>query len=154
MDIICEGGVWQWRRGDCPVCAAPNTPIATPSGERPIASLGIGELVYSVDKGAIVAVPIVHAGHTNVRAHRVVRVELHDGRVLEISPGHPTADGRMFGDLRAGTLLDEQHEVASVRLVPYEYDATYDILPDSSTGTYFAAGALVGSTLWSGPLRR
>lgn len=145
--IVCQGGVWQWGRGYCPVCAAPDTPIATPSGERPIASLRVGDLVYSVNDGAIRAVPIILAAHTPVRAHRVVRVELDGGRVLEISPGHPTADGRTFADLVTGGLLDEQHEVVSARLVPYSYDATYDILPDSSTETYFAAGALIGSTL-------
>jgi hypothetical protein len=100
-----------------------------------------------VDDGAIQAVPVVLVGHTPVRAHRVVRVELEGGRVLEISPGHPTADGRTFGDLVTGGLLDEQHEVVSANLVPYAHEATYDILPDSSTGTYFAAGALIGSTL-------
>jgi hypothetical protein len=84
---------------------------------------------------------------TPVLAHRVVRVVLGGGRVLEISAGHPTADGRRFGALRSGSLLDEQHTVTSAEVVPYEHDATYDILPDSSTGTYFAAGALVGSTL-------
>jgi hypothetical protein len=40
-------------------------------------------------------------------------------------------------------------EVASIRVVPYGHDATYDILPDSDTGTYFAGGALIGSTLVS-----
>jgi hypothetical protein len=94
----------------------------------------------------------VLVGHAPVRAHRVVRVELEGGRVLEISPGHPTADGRTFGDLVTGGFLDEQHEVVSARLVPYGYDATYDILPDSSTGTYFAAGALIGSTLLVPPV--
>jgi hypothetical protein len=92
-------------------------------------------------------VPIVRAGHTRVQNHRVVRVELDSGAVLEISPGHPTADGRLFGDLVAGSRLDTTHEIVAARLVPYEHDATYDILPRSSTGTYFAAGALVGSTL-------
>jgi hypothetical protein len=145
--VVCQEGVWKWGQQYCPVCAAPDTPIATPSGERPIATLRVGDLVYSVNDGAIQAVPVVLVGHTPVRAHRVVRVELEGGRVLEISPGHPTADGRTFGDLVTGSLLDEQHEVVSARLVPYAYDATYDILPDSSTGTYFAAGALVGSTL-------
>ena len=145
--ITCKDGVWQWRAGSCPICAAPDTPIATPTGDRAIAALGIGDLVYSVDDGAIVAVPIVRAGRTPVRNHWVVRVELDSGAVLEISPGHPTADGRSFGDLTAGSRLDMEHEIVAARLVPYEHDATYDILPGSSTGTYFAAGALIGSTL-------
>jgi hypothetical protein len=108
--------------------------------------------VYSVDDGAIRAVPIVLVGHTTVRAHRVMRVELEGGSVLEISPGHPTADGRLFGDLVAGDFLDQRHEIVSAHLVPYTHEATYDILPGSSTGTYFAAGALIGSTLLVRPL--
>jgi hypothetical protein len=34
-----------------------------------------------------------------------------------------------------------------VKLVPYDGKATYDILPATSTGFYFAGGALIGSTL-------
>jgi hypothetical protein len=41
-----------------------------------------------------------------VSSHHVVRVHASDGRVLELSPGHPTADGRTFADLRVGTHLD------------------------------------------------
>jgi Hint domain len=148
LTIICTNGVWQWATGECPICAAPDTPIATPNGERPIASLRAGDLVYSVDHDAIVAVPLLKVGHTSVSQHRVVSVALQDGRVLQISPGHPTADGRTFADLLAGGQLDAEHSVLSAELVPYAYDATYDILPASSTGTYYAAGALIGSTLF------
>ncbi len=148
LTITCTGGLWQWGRGMCPICAAPDTPIATPDGEKPIASLQVGDLVYSEDHDAIVIVPLLAVGHTAVAHHRVVRVTLVDGRVLEISPGHPTADGRTFGDLRAGSTLDPEHGVRSAEVVPYSYDATFDILPASSTGTYYAAGALIGSTLF------
>src|ERR1700710_768890 len=51
--------------------------------------------VYSVDHDAIVVVPLLKVEHTRVARHRVVPATLADGRVLEISPGHPTADGRM-----------------------------------------------------------
>src|SRR5262249_18017295 len=45
----------------CPecVCASPDTPIATPQGNRPIAELAVGDLVYSVDRDAVVAVPVL-----------------------------------------------------------------------------------------------
>lgn len=148
--ITCESGTWEWLYpAYCPVCAAPNTPIATPDGDRAIASLRVGDLVYSVDRDAVVAVPLVRVHRTPVSKHHVVRVVLEDGAILEISPGHPTADGRRFDELRRGARLDDQHRVVSAVLVPYTHDATYDILPDSSTGTYFAAGALIGSTLRS-----
>jgi hypothetical protein len=129
------------------VCASPNTPIATPLGDREIASLRPGDLVYSVHDDAIVAVPILRVGHTRVFSHSVVRVTLSSGAVIEMSAGHPTGDGRKFGDLRPGSRLDDIYSVRSAEVVPYGHDATYDILPASSTGTYFAAGALVGSTI-------
>jgi len=103
--------------------------------------------VYSVDEGAILAVRIARVTRTPVLNHRVLRLVLEGGAVLEMSPGHPTADGRQLGSLLQGDELDEQHSVLSAKLVDYPYAHTYDILPDSSTGAYFAAGALVGSTL-------
>jgi hypothetical protein len=131
----------------CPICASPDTPIATPYGERAISSLKEGDWVYSVEGEAIVVVPISRTGSTPVFDHQVMRLVLDDGSVLSISPGHPTADGRLFSDLAAGTTLDARHKVVEVQLVPYEHDRTYDILPASSSGAYFAAGALIGSTL-------
>ena len=140
--------------GTCPAgcaplctCASPDTMIATPNGERPIADLAAGDLVYSAERGALVAVPLAAVHRTWVGGdHRMVRVALETGRVLEISPGHPTADGRFFSDLRAGELLDGAR-VVSVELVPYGHDYTYDVLPASETATYVAGGVLIGSTL-------
>lgn len=140
--------------GSCPagcaplcVCASPDTMIATPSGERAIADLVAGDLVYSARDGALVTVPLVAVHRTWVGGdHRIVRVVLDTGRVLEISPGHPTADGRFFADLRVGDLVDGAR-VVSVDLVPYAHDYTYDVLPDSETATYVAGGVLIGSTL-------
>jgi hypothetical protein len=128
------------------ICAAPDTPIATPSGEQPIASLIPGDLVYSVDHHRLLAVPVLVISRSAVHHHHVVRVKLDSGRVLEMSPGHPTPDGRTFGALSSGTYLGSAR-VADARLVPYEHSHTYDILPASDSGTYVAAGALVGSTL-------
>jgi hypothetical protein len=144
---VCTDGAWKWTISSiCPVCASPDTPIATPSGERPIADLRVGDLVYSVDGDSIVPVPLVAVGRTPVARHHVVRVVLADGRRLEISAGHPTADGRTFGELRAGGRLDG-HDIVSAELVPYTHPFTYDVLPGSRSGAYFAAGALIGSTL-------
>jgi hypothetical protein len=106
-------------------------------------------LVYSIDEGAIVAVPIIRIGNTRVAHHQVLRIVLMDGAILNISPGHPLANGQPLSSLMAGDDIDEQHSVRDIELVPYSFDRTYDILPSSSTGTYFAAGALLGSTLWA-----
>lgn len=147
LPIRCVAGAWRYGQPQCPICAAPDTPIATPSGDRPIAELNVGDLVYSVDQGAIVAVPIALIGSTRVTHHRVLRIALTDGGVLNISPGHPLGNGQPLSTLLAGDAVDELHRVRSVELVPYSFDRTYDILPSSSTGTYFAAGAMLGSTL-------
>ena len=140
-------------KGTCPlgcaqcVCTAPNTPIATPSGERAIADLKTGDLVYSVHRGKLVAVPIILTNRVPVTGlHHMVEVHLDSGRVLSISPSHPTADGRTFADLSKGDALDGV-ALDSVRRVPYTEAYTYDILPDSDSGTYFAGGVLIGSTL-------
>jgi len=148
LDVSCVEGQWHWSYpvDGCPVCASPETPIATPGGERPIASIAIGDLVYSVVGNAIVPVPVIRVGHVRVSKHHVVRVKLSSGRVLEISPGHPTADGRLFSDLHAGGKLDGER-IESADVVPYDRAETYDILPASEGGTYFAAGVRIGSTL-------
>lgn len=138
--------------GTCPlgcpgcVCASPDTPIATPSGERRIAELAPGDLVYTARDNALVAAPILQVNRVPVRDHHVMRISLASGAVLEISPKHPTADGRLFADLRAGDTLDGLI-VTSAELIAYSHEYTYDILPDSETGTYVAGGALIGSTL-------
>jgi hypothetical protein len=129
------------------VCAAPSTPIATPTGDRAIASLAVGDLVYSIDRGSLAIVPIklVHRQPVTGR-HRVVELTLAHGATLKISPRHPTADGRHFSDLTSGDVVDGVR-VISARLVDYDQPFTYDILPDSDSGAYFAGGTLIGSTL-------
>jgi hypothetical protein len=131
----------------CPICASPDTSIATPSGEVPIADLNEGDLIYSVEGEAIVTVPVLRTASTPVVDHQVLRVTLDDGRTLELSPRHPLADGRPLSDLARGSAFDERHTVVSTELIPYPHDRTYDILPASSSATYFASGALVGSSL-------
>jgi hypothetical protein len=79
-----------------------------------------------------------------------MRVTLATGAVLDISAGHPTIDGRTFGDLHAGDELDGV-AISSSESIPYAHDATYDILPDSDSGAYFAGGVLIGSTLAQSP---
>jgi hypothetical protein len=111
-----------------------------------MASLRVGDLVYSVDAGAIRAVPIARINRISVSHHEIVRVKLASGVVLEVSGTHPTADGRNFNALRPGDDLGHV-AIVSIERAPYSYPFTYDILPSSSTGTYFAGGALIGSTL-------
>jgi len=66
--------------------------------------------------------------------------------VLLASPGHRAADGRPLGTLASGDRLDGS-TIVSWELVPYGNDRTYDILPAGPTGTYWANGILLASTL-------
>jgi len=127
-------------------CAAPDTPIATPTGERRIAELVAGDLVMSRDRGQLVAVPILRTNRVPAANHHVVELVLENGARLRISEGHPTADGRTFADLRPGDHLGDARVVA-LRSISYPYAFTYDILPASDSRTYVAGGALIGSTL-------
>lgn len=82
-------------------------------------SLQVGDLGYSVDHGSVVAVAIRQTHRTRVQGHHVVHVALADGRELRISAGHPTANGRTFGDLRMGDSLAGIH-VERLEDVPYD----------------------------------
>ena len=129
------------------MCASPDTLVDTPDGERAIERITPGDLVFSLEAGERVIVPVLRVNRTPVPAtHAMVQVTLASGRVIAMSPGHPTADGRTFADLapgeRLGTLV-----IDAVQLVPYTHSFTVDILPASTTGVYFASGAPVGSTL-------
>jgi hypothetical protein len=103
--------------------------------------------VYSVEDDAIVVVPIERVGSTEVAEHYALNLELSNGRRLEISPGHPDIEGRPIGELTSGDFLDTQSSIVASTLEPYRYLRTYDIRPHSRSGAYFAAGALIGSSL-------
>jgi hypothetical protein len=138
--------------GTCPVgcngciCNAEGTLIATPAGNRAIETLRAGDLVYSVDHGRMIAVPITMVHRTPVHDHTVMRVEFENGARLFTSPQHPTVDGRHFGEVTSGDRIDGLL-VRSATPVPYRGSATWDILPASDTGAYYAEGVLIGSTL-------
>jgi hypothetical protein len=150
------GSGWcRTQDGTCAACkcAAPDTPIATPNGDRAIAELRPGDLVYSVDGEAIRAVPVVRINRTPVVDHRVLHVTFDNGRSIDMTAGHPLADGRPLSALRPGSEL-MGGTVVTVVSVPYEHDATYDILPLSTSGAYFASDVLIGSTLAGGSIGR
>ena len=133
-------------RGGCPICLAATTRIATPDGPILVSDLRAGMLVWTVDAGKRVAAPIAIVRYTPAPfGHRVIRVVLADGRAVIASPGHPTGDGRRVGELNPGDLLDGSR-VATINVLPYSGD-TWDLLPLSSAGTYWADGVLLGSTL-------
>lgn len=127
-------------------CAAPDTLVATPSGEREMQALREGDLVYSTSPDGFVVVPLVAIRRVPVTSHKVVRVELPSGRAVEMSAAHPLADGRSFRDLLADPRIDGTSPIRST-VVAHRYPFTMDILPNSRSGTYVASGIVVGSTL-------
>jgi hypothetical protein len=132
----------------CPICLARGTRIATPAGDIAVEDLNVGDVVWTQDMdGARIARPLVEIGSTPVPAtHRVIQLRLSDGRAVDVSPRHPTADGRKVGDLVAGDGYDGA-VVVSAELIPYAGGATFDVLPGGATGTYWANGVLLGSTI-------
>lgn len=133
---------------NCPICLAANTIIATPDGQVRVTAIEPGMLVWtSTPQGKRVAVRVLEVGSIEVPAgHLMVHLKLADGRELLASPGHRTADGRPLGALAAGQGLDGS-TITIWELVPYAGDRTYDLLPAGPTGTYWADGILLSSTL-------
>jgi hypothetical protein len=132
----------------CPICLSGDTVIDTPNGPVNVKSVTTGMMVWSVDRfGRRVTMTIIEIRMNPVPSGaEVVHLVLQDGRQIYASPAHPTADGRTFGELGAGGLLDNS-VITIAELVPYNQAYTYDILPNSDTGFYWANGILVGSTL-------
>ncbi len=137
--------------GHCPTCkcAARGTRIATPTGEVPIESLTRGSTVLSMHHGRLQPVRVVATHREPAANHVVLEVLLASGRRLSMSPRHPTPRGTRggrFEDLAPGDRLGDEEIVTLARRL-YDGAFTYDILPESDTGTYLAEGALVGTTL-------
>lgn len=132
----------------CPICLAASTFISTPDGRVRVTEIKPGTLVWTAKTdGTKVAAPVLEVGSMEAPAgHHMVRVVLADGRELRASPGHPTADRRLLGSLAAGDLLDGSR-IVWWELVPYAGERTYDLLPAGPTGTYWADGILLSSTL-------
>ncbi len=138
----------------CPICLARDTRIAVPGGFVRVQDIRVGMAVWSTNSaGRRFRAVVLRVGRVPVPAtHRVVRLVLADGRTVLVSPGHPTPDGRTVGELRTGRSF-EGTRIVTARLVPYSGGFTFDLLPSGPTGTYFANGVLLGSTLgarWTG----
>jgi hypothetical protein len=126
-----------------PNCISENTKISTPAGPVMIQNLKAGSLIFTFGK---MPASIIKVSKVTAVNHEVCRLVFDDGTGLDISPGHALADGRLFGSLRTGDLIAGRR-VIKASLVPYKYNFTYDILPDSVSGFYYANGLLVKSTL-------
>ncbi len=138
-----------WKKGaPRPICLSGDTHIGTPRGDVAVKDAKEGMSVWTVDeRGQKIESVIILTGKTSAPVgHKVVHIQLSDGRNLYVSPGHKVADARKAGDLRGGDIL-QGATVLSASLIPYMEEYTYDILPQGGTGMYFADGILLQSTL-------
>ncbi len=134
--------------GGCPICLSGKTLIDTPSGSVLVKDLQVGMPVWTTDKtGRRVSGIVIKTSKVSVPpTHQMVHLVLDDGRELFVSPGHPTIDGDVVGNLIPNDFYDGARVVSSNR-VTYDDSNTFDILPSGDTGFYWANGILVGSTL-------
>jgi hypothetical protein len=132
----------------CPICLAKGTLIETPGGPVPVERLQPGMLVWSMGaEGGRVAVSISQTTSNQVpNGFRLIHITLADGRSLSASPQHPTAEGRGLGSYLAGEVLDGTR-LSNIEYIDYDQGFTFDILPDSPTGCYWANGVLLKSSL-------
>jgi hypothetical protein len=126
--------------------------LSTPNGETPIEDLRTNDIVWSIHQGRMQAVPILATQRVHVQNHSMARIQLQNGFVLEISGEHPTGDGRDVWALKPGETLGSV-QLSALTVVPYEGTFTYDVLPDSDTGTYFVHGMWLGSTMFGQSVR-
>jgi hypothetical protein len=133
-----------------PICLTKGTMIATPLGQIPVESIKVGMLVWTMDiSGKRVTAPVLETRAVYVsQTYRALSLTLEDGRTITASPGHPTADGKRLDQYRVGDQLDGS-TVIRMESVRYEESQTYDLLPDSPTGVYWANGIMLKSTIAS-----
>jgi len=132
----------------CPICLSVGTLIDTPDGPVPVQQFKTGMSIWTVDEfGQRVAGTIIDVSSAQVPAiFQLVRITLEDGRIVTASSGHPTAEGRALGNYQEGDMLDGA-AITTVEHIAYYNGLTYDVLPSSSTGLYWANGILLRSTL-------
>ncbi len=132
----------------CPICLSENTYIDTPSGGVLVKDLKEGASIWTSDSSGHRRIAVVMiTGRVKVpEGYRMVHFVLSDGRELSASPGHKLADGRTLGSILPGDIVDGA-QVIIAESIPYKGDYTYDILPSGDTGTYWANGILVRSTI-------
>jgi hypothetical protein len=132
----------------CPICLALGTRIDTPAGSIAVQDLRLGDPIWTLGaNGERVAGTVIALGSTTAPAnHHVIRLTLADGRSVTASPGHPLADGRTFGTLALGDLVDGT-AVTGLELLPYSGGETFDLVASGATGLYFSDGVPLRSTL-------
>jgi hypothetical protein len=123
------GGAQEAYGSSCPIRPAAQTLIDTPEGQILVSALQVGDLVRTQDaSGKRVAMPLTKTGCVPAPPdHEMVQIVNDEGRAAWASPGHPTAVGRLVGELREGDQLDGGVVVSASREL-YGQPYTYDVL--------------------------
>lgn len=131
----------------CPICLPDDARIATVNGDVAISELAPGALVWSSSSfHRRVLLRVEQVVSTQAPAgHRIVEIELADGRRVRASAGHPDAGGRALGTLGPGDLLDGSR-VRRVTSSPYSR-RTYDLVLEGGAARYVADGVQLKSSL-------
>jgi hypothetical protein len=130
------------------ICLHPETMIATFDGEKEVRLIKEGDWVWSLNEcGEKELQPVLWVSQAQVPAtHQLLKITLKDGRQMSVSPLHPDIKGKPLKNLTVGSFLNGS-PIVSIDLIPANIPATWDILPAGTTGTYFANGIAIGSTL-------
>lgn len=131
-----------------PVCLSSDAMIDTPSGAVRVTDIQAGMPVWTLDATGLRVRSVVAqtVRRPVLPGASIVHLALSDGRQVQVSAGHPTTDGRMIGDLTAGDVLDGAR-VVKAEVEAYEQPAKYDLLPAGETGSYWANGIPMNSTI-------
>ena len=106
------------------------------------------DMVWTTDaSGRRVAAPVEQVtARSTPGPHLMLQLSLSDGRTLIAAGAHPAANGVFLRELHVGDGYDGA-TIAAIDWVTSTAPMTFDLLPAGPTGTYWANGILVGSTL-------
>ncbi len=131
-------------------CLSASTLIDTPTGQKLVTTLNVGDSVYSRNhQGERIVVALRMVNKVPIDStHKMLRLTLADGRSLDVTPSHPTSSEKRMSmnQYEIGDALDGS-TVASKEYFEYSGSYTYDILPYCDGADYWANGILTGSTL-------
>lgn len=130
-------------------CLHPSTLISTPYGEKKVKSIKVNDKIWTIDKyGAKIEGKIESVNKSRTSpTHYLIHLVLSDGREVTVSPLHPLSDyANEFRNLKKNEIYDGAI-IVSVNHNYYPNQYTHDILPSGDTGSYWANGILMGSTL-------
>lgn len=130
-------------------CLPASAQITTSAGKVSIDMLKEGDKIITLTStGERIELPIKTVNKVEVLGnHKMIHIELVDGRSVQVTPGHPSATpSKKMSDLKVGDKYSGGI-ISKITEIDYTEKFTYDILPEGETGYYFVNGIVIGSTL-------